>query len=150
MLFRSVSSFVFVLLVTAEFIYARNETALSPSTDVTASQGVIRIPADSVSDGNLHRFVYTAAGAETRFIVVKVGDRLATVLDACEICGSQGYYQKGTSIFCKNCSAAIYGPTIGLVGGCNPVPLNSAVEGPDLVIRAADLEPGSKFFAHEH
>jgi high-affinity iron transporter len=145
-----VSSFVFVLLVTAEFIYAKNETALSPSASVASDNGLIRIPLDAVSDGNLHRFVYSADGANTRFIVIKTGDRLATALDACDICGSQGYYQKGASIFCKNCSSAIYGPTIGTVGGCNPVPLSSKVEGASLVIRASDLETGSKFFsAHE-
>ena len=142
-----VSSFVFVVLVTAEFIYAKNEAALSPAQPVAAAQGIIRIPVDSVSDGDLHRFLYTAEGVSTRFIVVRAGGRLATALDACEICGAQGYYQKGAAIFCKNCGAAIYGPTIGLVGGCNPVPLRSTVEGSELVIRASDLESGSKFFA---
>ncbi len=145
-----VSSFVFVVLVTAEFIYAKSETALSPAAPVSASDGMIRIPVGSVSDGDLHRFLYSTGGAATRFIVIKTGDRLATALDACDICGSQGYYQKGGSIFCKNCAAAIYGPTIGIVGGCNPVPLPSTVEGTDLVIRASDLESGSKLFAaHE-
>jgi len=142
-----VSSFVFVILVTAEFIYAKNATALSPSAVVEASQGVVRIPVDSVSDGDLHRFAYVAGGVSTRFIVLKTGERLATALDACEICGAQGYYQKGASIMCKNCSSAIYGPTIGLVGGCNPVPLRSTVQGSELLIRASDLEAGSKFFA---
>lgn len=142
-----VSSFVFVLLVTAEFIYAKNETALSAALPVATAAGMIRIPVDSVSDGDLHRFTYKSGEASVRFIVVKTGGRLATALDACEICGSQGYYQKGTSILCKNCSSAIYGPTIGLVGGCNPVPLISTVQGSELLIRASDLESGSKYFA---
>ncbi len=142
-----VSSFIFVVLVTAEFIYAKNETALSIATPVSTVQGVVRIPVASVSDGDLHRFVYSAGGAETRFIVIKVGDRLATAFDACEICGSQGYYQKGTSILCKNCGSAIYGPTIGVTGGCNPVPLHSTVEGADLLIQQSDLNPGARFFA---
>jgi len=142
-----VSSFVFVLLVTAEFIYAKNETALSPALPVAAAQGVIRIPAETVSDGNLHRFVYSAGDVTIRFIVVRAGERLATALDACEICGSQGYYQKGNSILCKNCGSSIYGPTIGTVGGCNPVPLRSTVEGSDLLVQAADLESGSRHFS---
>ena len=141
-----ISSFVFVLLVTAEFIYAKNETALSPALPVSAVQGLIRIPLETVSDGNLHRFVYTAEGSAIRFIAVRAGSRLATALDACEICGSQGYYQKGDSIFCKNCGTAIYGPTIGIAGGCNPVPLRSTVEGSELLIRTSDLESGSRLF----
>lgn len=140
------SSFVFILLITAEFLYAKNQTALSPAQPVTAAGDVVRIPVETVSDGNLHRFVYQAADTSVRFLVVRISGRLATTLDACEICGSQGYYQKGANIFCKNCAAAIYGPSIGVAGGCNPVPLPSVVEGSELRIRVADLIPGAAFF----
>ena len=139
-------SFVFILLVTAEFIYAKNQTALSPAEAVTENGGLIRLPVDSVSDGNIHRFSYSAGDASVRFLVIRVGTRIATALDACEICGSQGYYQKGPNIFCRNCSAAIYGPTIGVAGGCNPVPVPSEVSGAELQIRAADLLAGTKHF----
>jgi uncharacterized membrane protein len=100
-----------------------------------------------VSDGNLHRFLYQGAEGNIRFIVVRTGDRLATALDACTICGSQGYYQSGPTIFCKNCSAAIFTPTIGLTGGCNPVPLPSSIEGEELVIHISDLAAGSGLFS---
>ncbi len=116
---------------------------------MTAEQGVILIPTESVSDGNLHRFIYTAGDVTTRFIVIRVGSRLATALDACDICGAQGYYQKGATIICRNCAAEIYGPTIGLTGGCNPAPLPSTVEGAMLRIEAADLESGARYF-HPH
>ena len=140
------SAFVFILLVTAEFLYAKNETALSPATPVAAEGGLVQIPVASVSDGNLHRFLYTTADTAVRFIVLRTGDRLATALDACDICGPLGYYQKGTAIFCKNCAAAIYGPTIGLLGGCNPVPVPSTVEGAELRIKVSDLESRSAIF----
>ena len=140
------SAFAFILLVTTEFIYAKSATALSPALSVTAEAGVIRIPVETVSDGNLHRFVYHADGVAARFIVIRAGDRLATALDACEICGSQGYYQKGATVICKNCVAAIYGPTIGLVGGCNPVPLASSVEGSELRIPVSDLTSRASLF----
>jgi len=140
------SAFVFILLVTAEFIYAKNQTALSPAQSVAAEGEIIRIPVAAVSDGNLYRFAYSAGDATTRFIVIRVGGRFATALDACTICGSQGYFQKGTNIFCKNCAAAIYGPTIGITGGCNPVPLPSTVEGSELQIKVSDLMAGARFF----
>ena len=133
------SSFVFIVLMTAEFIYAKNQTALSPAQPVTADAGVIRIPVESVSDGNLHRFSYSTGDASVRFIVVRTGGRLATALDACEICGSQGYYQNGPEIFCRNCAAAIYTPTIGVTGGCNPIPLPAVDSGTELVIQVSDL-----------
>ena len=141
------SAFVFILLITAEYLYAKNQTTLSPALTVQATDGAVRIPVATVSDGALHRFLYQGTEGTIRFIVVRTGDRLATALDACTICGSQGYYQSGPTIFCKNCSAAIFAPTIGLTGGCNPVPLPSSVEGDELLIRVSDLAPGSGLFS---
>ena len=140
------SSFLFVLMVTAQFLYAKNQTELSPSTVISEQSGVVRIPVASVSDGNLHRFTYSAGDTHARFIVIKTGDRIATALDACVICGSQGYYQNGPNVFCKNCSAAIYPPTIGIAGGCNPVPLSSTVEGSDIVIPVSELTRAAGLF----
>ncbi len=140
------STFVFIVLLTAEFIYAKSQTALSPALALTASEGAVRIPLDSVSDGNLHRFSYSSDGSFVRFIVIRTGNRYATALDACDICGSQGYYQSGPEIFCRNCSAAIFTPTIGVTGGCNPVPLPSAESGTDLVIQVSDLLGGTGRF----
>jgi high-affinity iron transporter len=141
------SAFVFILMVTAEYLYAKNQTSLSPAAAVVAAGGVVRIPLTEVSDGDLHRFIYHGEQGSARFIVVHAGGRYATALDACTICGSQGYYQKGTQIFCRNCSAAIYSPSIGMTGGCNPIPLESSVEGQELVIPVAELGKGSVLFS---
>jgi uncharacterized membrane protein len=141
-----VCSFVFILLVTAEYLYAKNQTALSQAIPLQATDGTVRIPVDSVSDGMLHRFLYQGPEGAARFIVLRAGDRLATAIDACAICGPSGYYQNGPNIFCKNCSAAIYSPTIGLTGGCNPIPLSSRVEGDMLLIQVADLAVASPLF----
>ena len=141
------ASFVFILFVTAEFVYARAETRLTPALSLTAVNGQVRIPVASVSDGALHRFSYNAGGVITRIIVIQRPDQtLATALDACLICGNQGYYQKGPHVMCKNCASAIFIPSIGTAGGCNPVALASRVEGADLVIEAADLGAGAKHF----
>jgi uncharacterized membrane protein len=55
-------------------------------------------------------------------------------LDACRICGRSGYRQDGANVLCRNCGSAIYIPTIGQVGGCNPVGVPSRVEGTDIVV----------------
>jgi FTR1 family protein len=140
------SAFVFILMVTAEYLYAKNQTALSPAQSVEPDRGEVRIPVASVSDGSLHRFLLKSELGTTRFVVLYVGGRYATALDACSICGSQGYYQKAGQIFCRNCSAAVFGPSIGLTGGCNPIPLESALEGEELVIRVAELAKGASLF----
>jgi high-affinity iron transporter len=143
----SAACVVFILLITAEFIYAKSNTELSPARPLQAVSGQIRIPVDAVSDGNLHRFGFQASDRIVRFIVIQRPDRsLATALDACLICGDHGYYQKGPNVICKNCASAIFIPSIGAAGGCNPIPIASLIEGSELVIDAAELTGGAKHF----
>ncbi len=108
----------------------------------------MRIPVASVSDGVLHRFELDDAGVSVRFIVIEKPDHtLATAFDACQICGAKGFYQKGPNVICKNCASAIVTGTIGTKGGCNPIPLQSRVDGGMLVIDEGALEHESKRFA---
>src|SRR6202158_1979433 len=51
------SSFLFISLVTAEFIYAKStDIQTSAATQLVFTNGVASIPVSSVSDGDLHRF----------------------------------------------------------------------------------------------
>jgi len=138
---------LFMLTITAEFIYAKSETELSTATELTVSSGVARIPVSAVNDGMLHRFAINSDGITVRIIAIRRPDQsIAIAFDACEICGSQGYYQKGPNVICKNCASAINIPTIGQQGGCNPIPLESKVDGGQIVIPADKLLAGSKIF----
>jgi uncharacterized membrane protein len=141
------ASCLFILLITAEFLSARAETALSAAVPVTFENGAVRIPVASVSDGNLHRFAVDDQGIHVRFIVIQKADKtLAVAFDACQICGTQGYYQKGAEVICRNCASDIVISTIGTPGGCNPIPLKSRVEGGTLLIDEAALDPGVSTF----
>jgi high-affinity iron transporter len=136
-----VASCVFILLITAEFVYARQSTALSDSEPVTLTNGAVRIPVARVSDGILHHYELDDNGVHIRFIAIEKPDKtIATAFDACEICGAKGFYQKGPEMICRNCASAIVIATVGAKGGCNPIPLKSTVEGDSLVIEAAALE----------
>ena len=107
----------------------------------------MRIPVSMVSDGMLHRFSIQSDGTTVRIIAIqRPGQSIAVAFDACRICGSQGYYQSGRNVMCKNCASAINIPTIGQQGGCNPIPLESSVQGEQLVIPAAKLLEGTKHF----
>src|SRR5262249_22772981 len=78
------SSFVFILLVTAQFIYAKTTSQLSPATRITFVGGKASIPLSQVSDGDLHRFSATENGVEIRFwLYQKPDEKIATVFDAC-------------------------------------------------------------------
>ena len=138
------ASSLFILLITAEFIYSRQLTALSAAIPVSFESAAIRIPVDSVSDGNLHRFTIADQGINVRFIVIAKSDHtLAVAYDACAICGAKGYYQKGHEVICRNCASNIVINSIGTGGGCNPIPLKSHIDGSTLVIDESAFEPGT-------
>src|SRR5216684_3278410 len=88
------SSFLFILLVTAEFIYAKSVSAPSPATEVTFQGGQVSIPLAQIADGDLHRFEAKENGTAVRFWLYKKPDgKVATVFDACQICGPVGFYK---------------------------------------------------------
>ena len=64
---------------------------------------------------------------------------LTVALDACQICGTAGYRQEGQSVICRNCGAAIYIPSIGQSGGCNPISVKSRVEGGEVIVDLSAL-----------
>jgi high-affinity iron transporter len=142
------SSFVFITVVTAEFIYAKNVSALSPATTVTFTNGEVRIPASEVPDGDMHRFVVDENGTQVRFWLYKKPDgKIATVFDACEICGAVGFYKGPNGVVCKNCASPINGQTVGTTGGCNPVPLKAEISSDNtVVIHQADVQAGERLF----
>ena len=141
------ASGIFILAITAEFIYAKQTSELTPATPVTLTDDLVRIPLATVADGNLHRYAINSNGINVRFIVVQKPDKsFATAFDACTICGNAGYYQKGVEVICRNCASAIVKSTIGIPGGCNPIPLKARVEGETLIIDASALDPGVKIF----
>ena len=93
-------------------------------------------------DSNLHFYSADVSGTVIRFLVIhKRSGEYGAALDACQICGAQGYRQEGSNIICRNCAAAIYIPSIGDRGGCNPIGVKSRVEGGELlVVPACALE----------
>jgi high-affinity iron transporter len=141
------SSFLFILLVTAEFIYAKSVSTLSPATPVTFANGQASIPLSQVSDGDLHRFSARENGTEIRFWLYQKPDgKIATVFDACEICGSVGFYKGPNGVVCKNCAAPINGQSVGTRGGCNPIPFAFDQTAAAVIIKEADLAAGAHYF----
>jgi high-affinity iron transporter len=141
------SSFLFILMVTAEFIYAKSVSALSPAAEVAFVNGAVSIPLAQVSDGDLHRFEAREGGTAIRFWLYQKPDgKVATVFDACTICGPVGFFKGPNGVVCKNCAAPINGQSVGTSGGCNPVPLKAEQTADAIVIREADIAVGSHLF----
>ncbi len=127
-----------VLTMTAIESYANQEVELSPIEDAALEDSEnIYVAIDQVSDGSLHRFAYTAEnGTQIRFIVIqKSGTSTYGVgLDACDICGETGYYQKGEQVICNLCDQPIVINTIGVPGGCNPIVIDYSIEGGFIIV----------------
>ena len=141
------SSFLFILMVTAEFIYAKSVSALSPAAEVTFQDGQVSIPLAQVSDGDLHRFAARENGVEIRFWLYQKPDgKVATVFDACQICGPVGFYKGPNGVVCKNCAAPINGQSVGMTGGCNPIPLHAQQTADAVIIRETDVAAGAHIF----
>ena len=139
-----ISSFIFIVLVTAQFIYAKSATSLSLAREVTFTGGQVTIPINDISDGELHRYSANLDGKEVRFLVFRKPEgKVVTVLDACQICGPVGFYKSGNQIICKNCSAPINAQSMGQPGGCNPIPLKSSISSEQITISQADLSGGA-------
>ncbi len=140
-------SFVFIALITAEFVYAKSVSGLSPSTQVTFTNGRVSIPVAQLSDGDLHRFQAQENGVEVRFWLYQKPDgKVATVFDACQICGAVGFYKSGNGVVCKNCAAPINPQSVGTAGGCNPVPLKATQTADAIIIEETDIAAGSRMF----
>src|SRR6202045_1123340 len=140
-------SFVFIALITAEFVYAKSVSNLSPATPVTFINGRATIPLAGISDGDLHRYQASENGTAIRFWLYQKPDgKVATVFDACEICGAVGFYKGPNGVVCKNCAAPINPQSVGTGGGCNPIPLKAAQTSDAVIIQEADVAAGSRRF----
>ena len=142
-----VFSFLFIAMLTAEFVYAKSQSALSPATEVSFVNGQVTIPLAQVSDGDLHRYQAQENGVPIRFWLYQKPDgKIATVFDACEICGSVGFYKSGSGVICKNCAAPINPQSVGTAGGCNPIPLKATQTADSVIVQEADIAAGSRVF----
>jgi len=143
-------SFVFIALITAEFVYAKSVSSLSPAAEVTFTNGRLSIPLTQISDGDLHRFQAQENGTAIRFWLYQKPDgKIATVFDACQICGAVGFYKGPNGVVCKNCSAPINSQSVGMSGGCNPVPLKATQTADAVIIEEADIAAGGRMFAQQ-
>ncbi len=140
--------FISLLLVFASWYAASGERSTSlylpQPLPVVSDKGVISIPlresGDDLFDGRIHKFSFSSGSDVIRILIVKKPDgRLATCLDACEICPQEGYGQSHERIVCLYCKTPIPLKSIGEPGGCNPIPLNAVVTDRDVRIQASDI-----------
>ena len=144
MIAAATASLTVILVLTADFIYARANSAPPSAHAIEAVGDVVRVPVSQVQDGAMHLFTVSAGSQSMRFMVIKKPNGWGVALDACRICGAEGYRQDGQNVICRHCASAIYVPSIGDQGGCNPIGVPSHVDGSDIVVDISALAEKSK------
>ena len=142
--------------------YETRGPELSPSEECEIRDGNVYVPLEQVEDGHLHRFTYeteegyqtsegkyvTQGGVGVRFIVIKKPGSTAygIGLDACEICGQTGYYERDGQVVCKLCDVVMNINTIGFKGGCNPIPIEYSISDGYIIVPTSVLSEYEKTF----
>jgi high-affinity iron transporter len=144
MIVAATASLTVILVLTADFIYARANSAPPSARPIEAIGNIVRMPVGEAQDGNMHLFTVNAGGQSLRFMIIKKPNGWGVALDACRICGAEGYRQDGQNVICRHCASAIYIPSIGDQGGCNPIGVASRLDGGDLVIDISSLTQAAK------
>ena len=129
-----------------------------PSVADTASRapsvedGRIAYAVSLFDDGKARHFQYTDAESQITigyFILKSTDGVIRAAFDACDVCwrAGKGYYQEGSTMVCRNCGRRFESVMVNEVqGGCNPAPLNRAIEGDRVVIRVDDIKKGRGYF----
>ena len=132
-----------VLILTVVQDYNSRGPELSPAEECDVHDGACYVSFEQVEDGHLHRFNYiTENGTAVRFIIIKKPNSSAygIGLDACDICGVTGYYERDGQVVCKLCDVVMNINTIGFKGGCNPIPIDYSIEDGNIVLPTEGLE----------
>ena len=131
-----------VVILTAVNAYANRPVALSAIEDCEIRGSNLYIPFEQVDDGHLHRFAYTTDNhVAVRFIIIKKPNSSAygVGLDACDICGETGYYERSGQVVCNRCDVVMNINTIGFKGGCNPKVIDYSIENGYIIVPAYTL-----------
>ena len=144
MIAAATASLTVILVLTADFIYARANSAAPAAQAIDPVGSIVRVPVSQAQDGALHLFTVNAGSQSLRFMIIKKPNGWGVALDACRICGAEGYRQDGQNVVCRHCASAIFIPSIGDQGGCNPIGVPARLDGGDIVIDISGLAEKSK------
>lgn len=135
-------SLMVVMNLTVFTAVDNQEVALSPAEECEDRGEDLYIPLTQVEDGHLHRFSYsTPDNIKVRFIVIKKpnSSSYGVGLDACDICGETGYYERNGQVVCNLCDVVMNINTIGFKGGCNPIVIDYSINSGYIIVPKSTL-----------
>ncbi|MCI0409136.1 MAG: Fe-S-containing protein [Acidobacteria bacterium] len=143
----AVAGTVIIASLTVSYAFSRLPRGIDPPSLLAEGEGgEVRLAKAGLEDGHLHRFGVSLDGVIVRFIVIETDDKLVPAFDACQVCGASGYVEMKGRLVCLACAADINLVTLGVGGGCNPIPLPYRDEGSDLVMSVSDLKARLEMF----
>jgi len=143
----AVAGIVTIASLSASFAFSRLPRSIDPPVVLTPdSRGLVHLAKSDLADGRLHRYGVEVDGVVVRFLLKKSGARLVPVFDACQVCGAHGYAELKGRLVCLACAADVNPATLGVRGGCNPIPLAFADEGVSIAVAVHDLAPEAAAF----
>ena len=126
------------------------KAAVEQPTGPRLEDGRLIIPARIFDDGRAKHFKFKTGDLTIRFFALRSSDGvIRAAFDACDVCwpANKGYHQDGDVMVCANCGRRFASTKINVVqGGCNPAPLRRTEEDGNVIIQAADIEQGRRFF----
>ncbi|HEU4402118.1 MAG TPA: Fe-S-containing protein [Candidatus Polarisedimenticolia bacterium] len=129
------------------YAFSRLPRGIDPPAMLEAgASGEVRLAKAGLDDGHLHRYGVVVDGTVVRFFVMTSRGKVVPAFDACQVCGAFGYIERKGRLVCLACAADINPGTLGIGGGCNPLPLPYRDDGGDLVIKVDDLRGQARVF----
>jgi uncharacterized membrane protein len=128
-----------------------SQVSFQPATPpAIISPNVVTYPAATFADGVARHFEHRHGDITIRYFILRSSDGvIRAAFDACDVCwpAGKGYYQKGDTMVCRNCSRRFKSVLVNEVkGGCNPAPLKRQIDGQNLVIHVDDIRKGQRYF----
>ncbi len=125
--------------LTGFYLYTK-APPMEPAQPLTVRGDRVVIPVERIPVRQVAFFGVAVGDVQTRLLAVRLDETTVRVaLDACVLCGPKGYYQRGQQVYCRNCAAPLVFETIGIAGGCNPIPVPFEVRGGEVWVRLKDL-----------
>jgi uncharacterized membrane protein len=130
-----------VALLSTAFVQQSRQPLRVAGAPLPLTGGEARFDPAPLADGRMHFYEVPVAGHTVRFFALEVAGDVRTCVDACEICGDKGYYERGPELICRNCTAPIVRTSLGRTGGCNPIPLpHTRLANGSIAVKSTDLE----------